>query len=406
MSLLDGNPIPVGPWSERYSQDLIENLPVGVYVCNEDAVVVAYNRKAAEIWGETPVRGDPEIRFCGSHKLYTTDGLYVPHDQTPMVEVLSTGLAILNVDVIVERRDGTRVNVIANITPLYDSLGKQIGFTNCVQDVTLQKRQEADRIRQMNEQFQAQKMQTIGQLTMGIAHDFNNVLTTVTGSIGLTEHYLKSEKIDLAAKHASNALHGAKNAASMVSRLMTFSRRNDLKSESIDINSLITSLVSMSAGSLGSSIRIDTQLADDLVSTYVDPHQMENALLNLMINSRDAMPAGGSLRLITENVVADPSIVSKSSGLEAGEQCVCVRIVDTGTGMSPQLIEQIFEPFFTTKQDGKGTGLGLSMVYGYVLQAGGWLTVDSEEGKGTCFSLYIPQTRSSKSMILADVPRL
>ncbi|MDU8431015.1 ATP-binding protein [Pseudomonas syringae pv. actinidifoliorum] len=381
----------LGPWNEQYSRGLIENLPVGVYVCNQDAIVVAYNTKAAEIWGETPQCGDPEVRFCGAHKLFSADGSFVPHDQSPMVEVLATGKPMLNVNIIIERRDGSRVNVIASITPLFDAAGQQIGYTNCVEDVTRQMQQEADRLRMMNEQFQSQKMQTVGQLTMGIAHDFNNVLTAVTGSISLTEHYLRNEKIDLATKHASNALHGAQNATSMVSRLMTFSRRSELKAEQVDLNQLITSLAGMSRGSLGSSIQVRTQLAEDLHFAYVDPHQLENTLLNLLINAKDAMPTGGMIQIITENKIVEAAVAEKSVGLAAGEECVCIHVADTGTGMPADLISQIFEPFFTTKAEGKGTGLGLSMVYGYILQTGGCLTVDSEEGKGSCFSIHIPR---------------
>lgn len=380
-----------GPWNARYSQDLIEHLPVGVYICNQEAVVVAYNLKAAEIWGETPVRGDPEVKFCGAHRLYTGDGVYLPHDQTPMVQVLATGVPALNVDVIVERRDGSRRNVVANVTPLFNEQGTQIGFVNCVQDVTAHRQREEERIQMMNDRFQAQKMEIVGQLTTGIAHDFNNMLTAVTGSASLAEHYLTNDKPDHAKKHLANALRASQTAGAMTARLMAFSRRHKLGSEVINVNPLITSLIELGRGSLGSKVTYETDLASNLWLTKVDPHQLESALFNLMVNARDAMPTGGTISIRTCNVDVSEELAAKGSLLVAGQSCVRVQVSDTGTGMPAALMERIFEPFFTTKEEGKGTGLGLAMAYGYMIQAGGCLTVESEEGHGTTFSLFLPK---------------
>jgi signal transduction histidine kinase len=387
-----------GPWNARYSQDLIDNLPVGIYICNQDAVVVAYNLKAAEIWDETPVKGDPEVKFCGAHKLYTGDGTYLPHDQTPMVQVLATGEPALNIDVIVERRDGSRRNVVANVTPLFDETGNQIGFVNCVQDVTAHRQREEERIQMISDRFQAQKMEVVGQLTTGIAHDFNNMLTTVTGSVSLAEHYLKNNKADHAEKHLSNALRGAQTAGAMTARLMAFSRRHKLQSDVININPLILSLIELGKGSLGSKVRFETDLAADLWQTKIDPHQFESALFNLMVNSRDAMPAGGTISIQTRNVTVAEAVAAEGSMLVAGQTCLRIQVADTGVGMSAELIERIFEPFFTTKEEGKGTGLGLAMVYGYVIQTGGCLTVESEEGCGTTFSLFLPKDLHSQAV--------
>lgn len=386
-----------GPWNARYSQDLIDNLPVGIYVCNKDAVLVAYNYKAAEIWGETPLRGDPEVKFCGAHKLYTGDGTFVPHSETPMASVLINGEPALNLDVIVERRDGSRRNVIANITPLFDESGIQIGFVNCVQDVTANRQREEERLRMLSERFQAQKMEIVGQLTTGIAHDFNNMLTTVTGSVSLAEHHLKNDKPDLAQKYLGNALFGAQTAGAMTARLMAFSRRHELQSEVINVNPLILSLIELGKGSLGSAIKFRTELASDLWLTKVDPHQLESALFNLMVNSRDAMPTGGTITIQTCNFDVTDTLAAKGALLTSGESCVHIQVSDTGTGMPTELIERIFEPFFTTKEEGKGTGLGLAMVYGYIIQTGGCLTVESEQGHGTTFSLFLPKESLSSA---------
>lgn len=391
MALNADRRITEGPWNARYSQDLIEHLPVGLYVCDRNAVVVAYNLKAAEIWGETPVKGDPEVKFCGAHRLYTGDGTYLPHDQTPMVQVLATGEPALNVDVIVERRDGSRRNVVANVTPLFDEGGDQIGFVNCVQDVTVLRQREEERIQMISDRFQAQKMEIVGQLTTGIAHDFNNMLTTVTGAVSLAEHYLKNDKPDHAQKYLSNALHGAQTAGAMTARLMAFSRRHKLRSDVINVNPLIHSLIGLGEGSLGSNIKFETELASDLWLIKVDPHQLESALFNLMVNARDAMPTGGTIAIRTCNVEVSELMAAKGALLVTGQSCVRIQVSDTGTGMPAALVDRIFEPFFTTKEEGKGTGLGLSMVYGYVIQAGGCLTVESEEGHGTTFSLFMPK---------------
>ncbi|MCK9694078.1 ATP-binding protein [Pseudomonas syringae pv. actinidiae] len=391
MALNSDRRITQGPWNARYSQDLIEHLPVGLYICDRNAVVVAYNLKAAEIWGETPVKGDPEVKFCGAHRLYAGDGTYLPHDQTPMVQVLATGEPALNVDVIVERRDGSRRNVIANVTPLFDEGGDQIGFVNCVQDVTFLRQREEERVQMISDRFQAQKMEIVGQLTAGIAHDFNNMLTAVTGSASLAEHYLKNDKPDHAKKHLANALRASQTASAMTARLMAFSRRHKLGSEVINVNPLITSLIELGRGSLGSKVLYETDLASNLWLTKVDPHQLESAVFNLMVNARDAMPAGGTISIRTSNVDVSEQMAAKGSLLVTGQSCVRIQVSDTGTGMPVALIERIFEPFFTTKEEGKGTGLGLTMVYGYVNQAGGCLTVESQEGHGTTFSLFMPR---------------
>ncbi|MFP3852650.1 histidine kinase dimerization/phospho-acceptor domain-containing protein, partial [Pseudomonas sp. W5-01] len=170
------------------------------------------------------------------------------------VQVLATGEPALNVDVIVERRDGSRRNVIANVTPLFDEGGDQIGFVNCVQDVTFLRQREEERVQMISDRFQAQKMEIVGQLTTGIAHDFNNMLTAVTGSASLAEHYLKNEKPDHAKKHLANALRASQTAGAMTARLMAFSRRHKLGSEVINVNPLITSLIELGRGSLGSKV--------------------------------------------------------------------------------------------------------------------------------------------------------
>lgn len=385
-----------GPWDGRYSQDLIDNLPVGVYICNRDAVVVAYNLKAAEIWAETPVVGDPEVKFCGCHKLYSIDGNHVPHDQTPMAKVLATGEPVLNMEAIIERRDGSRRYVIANIIPLFDDSEDLIGFSNCVQDITVQREREQERLRLVRERSQTQKMELVGQLTAGIAHDFNNMLTAVKCSVSLADRCLEKNQIEPAKKYLASALHGSESAGAMTARLMAFSRQEDIKVETLNVNSLIVSMIELAKGSLSNQIDLSTNLSSDLWRIKVDPRQLESSLLNLMVNARDAMPAGGGLTISTENIKVTEEVASKCSLLAVDQCCVRIKVVDTGIGMSVELVDKIFEPFFTTKSEGKGTGLGLAMVYGYVIQAGGCLGVESEEGNGTTFSLFFPAANECK----------
>lgn len=391
------------PWAFRYSQDIIENLPVGIYICDQDGIVVAYNRRAAQVWQELPVLGDPEVRFCGAHKILDADGVHIPHHETPMAHVLRTGKAILDVEAIIERRDGSRINVIANIVPLFDEDGKQIGFTNCVQDVTLQKQREQERLDFLNERFQSQKMDTVGQLTAGIAHDFNNMLTAILGTLGLAEHYMAAAKSDLVSKYLRLASLGAKNAASLVSRLTTFSRRRDLAAYDVMLDAIVPPVVELSAHMLGESIKISFSTTPKLSPVRIDPNQFENIMLNLMINARDAMPTGGTITIALRNEIAGGG--HEKGELKAGTQCVALTIADSGTGMSSETINRIFEPFFTTKAEGKGTGLGLAMVYGYVLQAGGAIGVQSQEGQGTTFKILLPAVipDSTSGESLADI---
>lgn len=175
--------------ANQLNHDLIEHLPMGVYLCDQHGVLVAYNRKAAEIWGGAPNLGESQYKFCGSHKLLTPDGVHVPHELTPLAQVLEPQEAVLDFKAIVERKDGSRIPVIANIIPLFDEYGGMIGFMNAVQDQRFQEREAQERATLKDALFQAQKMEAIGQLTSGLAHDSNNQL----GSVVMAVQLMKSE---------------------------------------------------------------------------------------------------------------------------------------------------------------------------------------------------------------------
>ena len=273
----------------------------------------------------------------------------------------------------------------------------------------LRTRQEASAYAQLREETarrhlsesalqQAQKMEAVGQLTGGIAHDFNNLLTIIGGNLDTLRRRIAeapaSEEIrKLVAtmtKPLERALFGTQSAAQLTHRLLAFSRRQALKPERLDLNHLVSGLSELLRRTLGEEVKIETVLAGGLWPTFADHNQVENALLNLAINARDAMPHGGNLTIETANVHLDDNYVRHVSDLVAG-QYVMLSVTDSGSGISPDLLGKVFEPFFTTKPVGQGSGLGLAMVHGFVKQSGGHVRIYSEAGQGTIVKVYLPR---------------
>jgi signal transduction histidine kinase/CheY-like chemotaxis protein len=236
---------------------------------------------------------------------------------------------------------------------------------------------------------QAQKMEAIGQLTGGIAHDFNNLLTVIMGNIERLQRRLPLEDEGLR-RLAAAALGGANRAATLTQRLLAFSRQQPLEPTSIELNRLVGEMSELLHRTLGERITIETVLAAGLWRAFADAHQLENALLNLVLNARDAMPAGGTLTIESANVYLDDDYAAQNSEVQPG-QYVLLAVSDTGTGMAAETAAKAFEPFFTTKDIGKGSGLGLSMVYGFAKQSQGQVKIDSEIGQGTTVKLYLPR---------------
>jgi nitrogen-specific signal transduction histidine kinase/CheY-like chemotaxis protein len=237
---------------------------------------------------------------------------------------------------------------------------------------------------------QAQKMEAVGQLTGGIAHDFNNLLTGVIGSLDLLKRKLDMGKVDQLERHADVALASANRAAALTHRLLAFSRRQPLDPKPVAANALVRGMEELLRRTIGESIELGFSLENALWPTLCDAHQLENAILNLAINARDAMPGGGTLTIETCNAELDEADVRQQAGLEPGDY-VCVAVSDTGTGMPPDVIARAFEPFFSTKPIGQGTGLGLSMIYGFAQQSGGYLRIRSEVDSGTTVSIFLPR---------------
>jgi PAS domain S-box-containing protein len=237
---------------------------------------------------------------------------------------------------------------------------------------------------------QSQKMEAVGQLTGGIAHDFNNLLTVITGNVDAARRHLGEEGEARVLRALGNALVGAERAATLTQRLLAFSRRQPLNPRPIDANKLVTGMSELLHRTLGETIAVETVLAAGLWQIEADPNQLENAILNLAVNARDAMPDGGKLTVETANTHLDRDYAANNPGISAG-QYVAICVSDSGGGMNADTLARAFEPFFTTKEVGKGTGLGLSMVYGFVKQSGGHLKIYSEEGHGTTVRIYLPR---------------
>ncbi len=235
---------------------------------------------------------------------------------------------------------------------------------------------------------QAQKMEAVGQLTGGIAHDFNNMLTIVLGSLEILKRRVGVD--ERAQRLVDAATDGAKRAALLTQRLLAFSRQQPLQPESVDLNKLVSGMTELVRRSLGADIRLESTFAGGLWRANVDPNQLENVILNLAVNARDAMADGGKLTIETQNAHLDTRYVATHLGVPEG-QYVLIAVTDTGMGMSPEVMAKAFDPFFTTKDVGKGTGLGLSQVYGFVRQSGGHVKIYSEPGQGTTVKVYLPR---------------
>jgi signal transduction histidine kinase/ActR/RegA family two-component response regulator len=237
---------------------------------------------------------------------------------------------------------------------------------------------------------QVQKMEAVGQLTGGIAHDFNNMLAVVVGGIDLAQRRLSGPRREVL-MHLQNAMEGATRAAALTRRLLSFARSEPLLPERVDSRDLISGMSDLLDRTLGERITIEVDLASGTWPSYVDPHQLENAIVNLAVNARDAMDGQGMMRITTKNVKLAANEVGD---IRAGDY-VKVSVSDTGCGMTPEVLDRAFEPFFTTKPVGKGTGLGLSQIFGFAHQSGGEVGIESEVGHGTTVSIYLPRTEAA-----------
>src|SRR5262245_15453685 len=290
------------------------------------------------------------------------------------------------------RKDGSRFWANVVINRITDKDQNLIGFAKVTRDVTEQRETQLALHKAQEQLVQAQKMEGIGQLTGGVAHDFNNLLTIIMGNLETLQRALQAPGLDAVrlARSTDNALRGAQRAAALTQRLLAFSRRQPLDPKAVDVSRLVGAMSDLLRRTIGEQIAIEAVLAGGLWRAHVDPNQLEVAILNLAVNARDAMPAGGKLTIETANAFLDEGCAAAQAEVVPG-QYVAICVSDTGHGMTKQVLERAFEPFFTTKEVGQGTGLGLSQVYGFVKQSGGHIKIYSEPQQGTTVKLYLPR---------------
>jgi PAS domain S-box-containing protein len=282
------------------------------------------------------------------------------------------------------RKDGTQFLAHVVVDPIWGETGTLLGYAKITRDITemTQAQQALEQTREAL--FQAQKMQAIGQLSGGIAHDFNNLLTVILGNLEIMRKRLADDPKII--RLVDNATQGALRGVSLTQRMLAFARRQELKTEPVEVPALVHGITGLLRSSLGPSVKLETRFAPELAPVMADINQLELAMLNLATNARDAMPNGGKIV-----ISATPEVVlyQDETSLPGGRY-VCLSVVDTGEGMDPITLASAMDPFFTTKGIGKGTGLGLSMVHGFIEQLGGRFILKSEKGVGTTAELWLP----------------
>jgi PAS domain S-box-containing protein len=308
-----------------------------------------------------------------------------------------------------QRKDGSRFWASVVIDAVKNEAGEVVGFAKVTRDLTERREAQIELEKSQQALFQAQKMEAIGQLTGGVAHDFNNLLTGITGSLDLMKTRLAQGRLNELERYITAAQGAASRAATLTHRLLAFARRQPLAPKVVNANRLISQMEDLIRRSVGPNIHIETVLAAGLWNCLCDPNQLENAVLNLAINARDAFgPIGGTITIETANSWVDDKEAAERD-MDRG-QYVAICVTDNGSGMAPDTMARVFDPFFTTKPAGQGTGLGLSMVYGFAKQSNGLARIYSEVGVGTTVKIYLPRHHGKSERIdgeddLPEVPR-
>jgi two-component system cell cycle sensor histidine kinase/response regulator CckA len=365
--------------SEARYRRLFERNLAGVFRSTVDGRILECNHAFARIFGyDRP----EELLGVRAAELFLAAS-----ERDALLERIRTERTLIGLEVCFRRKDGTLVWALENVTLLGPETGEDGVLEGTMVDITERKNLE--------EQFrQAQKMEAVGRLAGGVAHDFNNILTVILGSsdllgAGLSIASPLREEVEEIRKAAGRA-------AALTRQLLAFSRRQVLMTEVLDLNALVRNIERMLRRVLGEDIEIRTAYDPELGRVRADRGQLEQVLMNLVVNARDAMPSGGTLTIETRNTVIDEAHAGEYDGVRPGP-AVRLSVRDTGGGMDPETQLHIFEPFYTTKE--KGTGLGLATVYGIVQQSGGHIAVSSEEGKGATFTIFLPRVDGSEGPV-------
>ena len=295
------------------------------------------------------------------------------------------------------RKDGTAFWAHVVIDAIRDDAGQLVGFAKVTRDVSERREAEAALQAAQATMIRSQKLEAIGQLTGGVAHDFNNLLQVISGNLQLLSKDIAGNA--RAEMRVQSALAGVARGSKLASQLLAFARRQPLEPRVVNVGRLIRGMDEMLRRALGGEIEVETVVAGGLWNSLIDPDQLENAVLNLAINARDAMNGEGRLTIEASNAFLDDEYVRQHDELSAG-QYVMIAVTDTGTGIPPDILERVYEPFFTTKAEDKGTGLGLAMVYGFLKQSGGHIKIYSEIGAGTTVKLYFPREVASEDTLV------
>jgi PAS domain S-box-containing protein len=363
--------------SERRFRLFVEGvLDYAIFMLDPDGHVTNWNAGAQRIKGYTAAE------IIGQH----FSRFYTDEDQTRDVPGYALRTAIRAGTFEAEgwrvRKGGGKFWASVVITAIRDDSGKLLGFSKVTRDLT-EKRAAEEQLRQ------AQKMEAIGQLTGGVAHDFNNLLTVIGGSLETLQRHSIPESDD-SHRLIRAAMRGVERATNLTHRLLAFSRRQPLDPKPLDLNRLVIGMSDLMSRTLGEHVTIETVLSGGLWRVSADPNEVENAVLNLAVNARDAMLSGGRLTIETANTHLDEAYAAAHEEVRAGQYAM-LAVTDTGAGIPREIIGKVFDPFFTTKKLGEGTGLGLSQVYGFIKQSGGHVKIYSEPGEGTTVRMYLPR---------------
>jgi PAS domain S-box-containing protein len=373
--------------SEEHFRLLVQGVTdYAIYMLSPEGAVTSWNAGAAKIKGYT------EAEILGTHfsRFYTEADRRagLPQQALDMARSASRYAA----EGYRVRKDGSTFWASVVIDPIADSSGKLLGFAKVTRDISERFEIEQARVALQN----AQKLESLGKLTGGVAHDFNNILQIIGGCLQLLNTVAAGN--NAAQRHLSMALGAVDRGAKLSSQLLAFARRQPLQPLVLNVGRVVRANEELLRRALGETVELEMVVSASLWNTRLDPSQLENVVLNLAINARDAMPRGGRLTIELGNTLIDDTYKNTDHDVPRG-QYVLVAVTDTGTGMSKAVLEKAVEPFFTTKSEGKGTGLGLSMAFGFVKQSGGHFRIYSEPEHGTTIKMYFPRTQESEQVL-------